>query len=452
MSTTGQASDRRAASAVLDLSRRSLWVPAALSAVIAISAVAAGVLDRGASTAPPWSVPARAGVVGGLPYWWTTVLYVLVAMGCWVRARVERLRRRHRGRSGTGPAPLAWTVLGVLLVLLSVDHVLGLHKALRARPVAWLPEPLADHPVQALLVGVGLPVVLAVLAAATPGQRALVVTAGAAYLVAGVVLDPRLLALPGSPYRTEALETALEWTGALVLLLAALQRVRMRGDGRAVAARPAVGSGLLEAVAVVDRLRSAGGDAWFAAQTPASLARYAVEEAHEVVETIETEDRDGLRGELGDLLLQVLLHARIAAEAPRAPFDVDDVAAALVAKMVRRHPHVFDPAQRSAPAPTVAELEAGWEQLKAAEHRRGSAFDGVPAALPALQRAEEVLDRAALAGLALVVPAQVAPEAVGRHLLAVVEAARSGGVDPEAALRSAVRETEDAARAAERGR
>jgi len=454
MTSPAAAGDRRGVTAVLDLSRRSLWVLALVSAALAVLALVAGGLDDGSGgSAGPWPVEARAGVVGGLPYWWTTVLYVLVALGCWVRARVERLRRRYRGRTGPGAAPVAWTTLGGMLVVLSVDHVLGLHKALRVEPVAWLPGALADHPVQALLVVVGLPVVLAVLAAATPGQRALVVVAGSAYLLAGLVLDPRLVALPGAPARTEAVETALEWAGALLLLLGALQRVRMRGGDRGSAPpRAQVGTGLLEAVAVVDRLRSAGGDPWFAAQTPASLARYVIEEAHEVVEAIETEDLDGLRDELGDLLLQVLLHARIAAEAPRAAFDVDDVAAALVAKLVRRHPHVFDPAQRSAPAPTVAELEAVWEQRKAAEHRRSSTLDGVPAGLPALQRAAEVLERAASAGLAPLVPAQVAPEAVGHHLLAVVEAARAGGVDAEAALRSAVRETEVAARAAERPR
>ena len=447
--------DRRAVTAVLDLSRRSLWVPAVLSAVLAVLAVVAGGLDDGldgGAGAPrsPWPVEARAGVVGGLPYWWTTVLYVLVALGCWVRARVERLRRRYRGLPGAGAAPRAWTALGALLVLLSVDHVLGLHKALSTGPVAWLPGPLAEHPVQAALVVVGLPVVLGVLAAATPGQRALIVAAGVAYLTAGLVLDPRLVVLPGSRFRTEAVETGLEWLGALVLLLAALQRVRMRGDARAAAARPAVGSGVLEAVAVVDRLRSPGGDAWFAAQTPASLARYCVEEAHEVVEALETGDQDALRDELGDLLLQVLLHARIAGEHARTPFDVDDVAAALVRKLVRRHPHVFDPALRGRPAPTVAELEDGWEQHKSAEGSRPSVFDGVPVTLPALQRAEEVLERTHRAGLPAPRAAGVAPDAVGEHLLAVVQAARDGGVDPEAALREAARRAEEAGRAAER--
>ena len=100
-------------------------------------------------------------------------------------------------------------------------------------------------------------------------------------------------------------------------------------------------------VSVMDRLRSPGGCPWDAQQTHESLVPYALEEAHELAEAIETGDRAGLREELGDLLLQVVFHARIATEHPSDPFDVDDVAADLVAKLVRRHPHVFEDAAAS---------------------------------------------------------------------------------------------------------
>src|SRR5690625_7709245 len=91
----------------------------------------------------------------------------------------------------------------------------------------------------------------------------------------------------------------------------------------------------------MDRLRSPGGCPWDAEQTHASLAPYAVEEAYELAEAAETGDRDALVEELGDLLLQVLFHARVGTEGSiGAPFDIDDVAIGLIAKLVRRHPHV----------------------------------------------------------------------------------------------------------------
>ena len=102
------------------------------------------------------------------------------------------------------------------------------------------------------------------------------------------------------------------------------------------------GARLLDAVDVMDRLRSPGGCPWDAEQTTDSLKRYLLEEAYEAYETIEEGDLDALRDELGDVLLQVLFHARIASEGAEGPaWDIDDVAANLVAKLVRRHPHVF---------------------------------------------------------------------------------------------------------------
>ncbi|SDQ68568.1 MazG nucleotide pyrophosphohydrolase domain-containing protein [Quadrisphaera sp. DSM 44207] len=220
-------------------------------------------------------------------------------------------------------------------------------------------------------------------------------------------------------------------------------------------------------VAVVDRLRSPGGSPWYAAQTHASLLRYVLEEAHEVAEAVGAGERTGewddLREELGDLLLQVVLHARLAAEHDGAPFGLRQVAEGVAAKLRRRHPHVFPGAGAGAAgaaagrAPrTAAEEEAAWEPRKAAEKSaRASALDGVPAALPALQRAQQVLERAQAAGL---VPAPEpaadlrTPAQVGEHLLRVAAAARAAGVDAEGALRSALQAQEAALREREGAR
>ena len=157
---------------------------------------------------------------------------------------------------------------------------------------------------------------------------------------------------------------------------------------------------LRELVLVMDRLRSPGGCPWDAEQTHESLVPYALEETYELVEAIETGDRAGLREELGDVLLQVVFHARIAAEDPDDPFDVDDVAADLVAKLVRRHPHVFEAGRGR-----ETDLHVQWDKLKNAEKSRESALDGVPLALGALARAQKVAGRAARAGLDVEAPA-----------------------------------------------
>jgi XTP/dITP diphosphohydrolase len=157
------------------------------------------------------------------------------------------------------------------------------------------------------------------------------------------------------------------------------------------------GARLLDLVAVMDRLRSPGGCPWDAEQTHRSLAPYLLEETYETLEAIDSGDRDHLREELGDLLLQVVFHARVAAEDPEDPWTVDDVAAGITEKLVRRHPHVF----ADATAPSAAHVEAAWEQLKAAEKQRGSVLDGIPPALPALALADATVRRARRAGLPL---------------------------------------------------
>lgn len=183
---------------------------------------------------------------------------------------------------------------------------------------------------------------------------------------------------------------------------------------------------------------------WMGALTHESLVEYLLEEAYEVAETIETGGGDAeLKAELGDVLLQVVLHARLAEE--RHSFTFDDVARGLNAKMVRRNPHVFRPdgsLQGSFPA-TVEEIVLTWDAVKKAEKpESGHAFDGVPAALPALARAQKLLDRAERAGLAPVsgqggIPAT--EEELGELLFGIVAAARGTGLDAERALRGAAR-------------
>ncbi|MDQ0732948.1 ATP diphosphatase [Arthrobacter sp. B1I2] len=182
---------------------------------------------------------------------------------------------------------------------------------------------------------------------------------------------------------------------------------------------------------------------WMAALTHASLVEYLLEEAYEVAETIEEGHPDAeLRGELGDVLLQVVLHARLAEE--RGAFKFDDVARGLDAKMIRRNPHVFRPdgsLRDSFPA-TVEQIEQKWDAVKRSERpERRSAFEGIPEALPALAKAHKSLDRAARAGLGLPegVPVPESEEELGTLLLAVVRSARDGGMDAERALRAAVR-------------
>jgi XTP/dITP diphosphohydrolase len=232
------------------------------------------------------------------------------------------------------------------------------------------------------------------------------------------------------------------------------------GDPKLLAALPdaevLVGSGdvagaaVLDLVAVMDRLRSPGGCAWDAEQTHTSLLTYLVEETYETVEAIETDDLVGLREELGDLLLQVVFHARIGQEHVVEPWSLDDVARGITDKLVRRHPHVFgaDGLHGSAPAidpATADELEGRWDRMKAAEKSRTSATDGVPLGQPALSLAAKLHDRAARAGVAPVaasglVPAVPADDAaLGELLLAIVVGARGAGLDPEAALRGAAR-------------
>jgi XTP/dITP diphosphohydrolase len=205
-------------------------------------------------------------------------------------------------------------------------------------------------------------------------------------------------------------------------------------------------SHLLAAVRTMDRLRSPGGCPWDAEQTHSSLAPYLMEEAYETLEAIELGDLAAMREELGDLLLQVLFHARLAEEAaPDERFSIEDVAADLVAKLTRRHPHVFADAA-AADADAVA---VNWDEIKKAEKQRDSVTDGVPLGQPALALAAKLVSRSRRAGLAVALPSG---PGIGERLLAVVEDAVAAGVDPEHALRQSAREYAEQIRHEERAR
>ena len=191
-----------------------------------------------------------------------------------------------------------------------------------------------------------------------------------------------------------------------------------------------LGRRLLDVVAVMDRLRSPGGCPWDAQQTHDSLKPYLLEEAYEAYAAIEGGDRKDLREELGDVLLQVVFHARLAQE-HEEPWSIDDVAADLVDKLVRRHPHVF----AGAPAD---DLDATWEQMKQAEKGRTSVTDGVPLGQPALSLAAKLQKRGARVGVPL--PSY---DGVGGELWALVARCREQGVDAEAELRRVARNYRD---------
>lgn len=191
---------------------------------------------------------------------------------------------------------------------------------------------------------------------------------------------------------------------------------------------PKRGDALLELVEVMDRLRTEC--PWDREQTHRSLAKYLLEETYETLEAIESDDHEHLKEELGDLLLQVCFHARIASEAPDG-FDIDDVARGIADKLVYRHPHVFAGLEVA----DADEVNRNWETLKAAEKQRTSPVEGIPVTLPALAYADKVLAR--LSGRET--PAPSGGSGLGERLLALVAEARADGLDAEQELREAVR-------------
>ena len=214
------------------------------------------------------------------------------------------------------------------------------------------------------------------------------------------------------------------------------------------------GAALLELVAIMDRLRT--DCPWDARQTHESLVPYLLEETYETLEAIERQDMAELRGELGDVLLQVLFHARIAQERTDGTgFTVDDVAREIGAKLTRRHPHVFGDVNVSG----AEDVKRNWETIKAAERAAAggaasSALDGVPMAQPALALAAQLQRRALAAGAPPeLTDLEAEPETVsefGAELFALVAKARAAGIDPELELRGAARAFADRFRTWER--
>jgi XTP/dITP diphosphohydrolase len=192
---------------------------------------------------------------------------------------------------------------------------------------------------------------------------------------------------------------------------------------------------------VMDKLRSPGGCPWDAEQDHTSLLKYLLEEAYEFIESVENNDRAAMQEELGDLLLQVYFHSRMAEEDAKQPFNIEDVARSVADKLIRRHPHVF--AGKS--VDSSADVLANWEKQKVAEKGRTSAIDGVPLSQPALPLATKVLYRLKKLNYDLSVSEpikfndDVDQDQFGQILLGLISQAINKGLDPEAALRKATK-------------
>jgi XTP/dITP diphosphohydrolase len=192
------------------------------------------------------------------------------------------------------------------------------------------------------------------------------------------------------------------------------------------------GERLVDAVAMMDKLRTAG--PWESEQTHDSLRRFLLEETYEVLDAVRGGNTDELREELGDLLLQVLFHARIAEDASQLPFTIDDVAATLMRKLSNRVPGVL-----AGESISLEEQLAQWEERKAAEKPRKSVMDDVHTGQPALALAQKVIQRVEKAGLpADLIPAEITSISV------------SAGIDAENSLRTAILEFADTVRDVER--
>lgn len=190
---------------------------------------------------------------------------------------------------------------------------------------------------------------------------------------------------------------------------------------------------LQEAVAVMDRLRSPGGCPWDADQTHESLVRYLVEECYELVQAIEDGDRAAIQEELGDVLLQVLFHARIAQEDVESGFNIDEVAQSLVTKLISRHPHVFAAGET---VESAADQQERWEELKRAEHGRSSALAGVAMAAPATALAGKLGARARKFGIDAELPTG---NSIAEQIFRLAYEAGRRGEEPETALRAIAR-------------
>lgn len=181
---------------------------------------------------------------------------------------------------------------------------------------------------------------------------------------------------------------------------------------------------------------------WDAEQTHRSLLNHLIEEACEVVDAVEAGSDTELVEELGDVLLQVYFHARIAEDEGR--FTLDDVARGISDKLIRRHPHVFGDED------IPEDMWENWEKRKAAEKGRTSALDGIAESLSVIGRAHKVVSRTRSHGVAVDLPSEPIDEAtVGREIIALVSRAQANGIDADAAARQALRNLETQIRATE---
>jgi XTP/dITP diphosphohydrolase len=196
-------------------------------------------------------------------------------------------------------------------------------------------------------------------------------------------------------------------------------------------------SELLRLAEVMNKLRSPGGCPWDAEQTHESLIKYLLEESYEFIDAVETNDRAGLQEELGDLLLQVYFHARIAQDDPQSPFTIEDVARGIADKLISRHPHVFADVQVSG----VAEVISNWEEIKAAEKGRTSAIDGVALSQPSLALISKLLHRAEKFGVELDLPNSTITDAdsAADQIVAIAAWASANEIDLDALLRQRAR-------------
>jgi XTP/dITP diphosphohydrolase len=192
----------------------------------------------------------------------------------------------------------------------------------------------------------------------------------------------------------------------------------------------------------MDRLRSPGGCVWDAEQTHESLLKYLLEESYEYIEAVEDNDQIAMQEELGDLLLQVFFHSRMAEEDSQNPFNIEDVAETVADKLVRRHPHVFGDVKVT----SSAQVLENWEVIKAAEKGRTSAIEGVPLGQPALALASKMLYRTEKFGYKLPIDhpiklnPEISEEELGKLVFGILDQAVALGLDTESALRSATKE------------
>jgi len=202
-----------------------------------------------------------------------------------------------------------------------------------------------------------------------------------------------------------------------------------------------VSSQLIRLREVMDKLRSPGGCPWDAEQDHRSLLKYLLEESYEFIEAVEDNDRIAMQEELGDLLLQVFFHARVAEDDKDQPFNIEDIAKGIADKLERRHPHVFG----GTSVKDSAEVLENWEKQKAEEKGRTSAIDGVPIAQPALPLIAKLLYRADKFDYKLSIDQDfklnesIDADSFGKLMLGIIAQAVELGIDPEASLRNAAK-------------